>query len=96
MTNPHGQPNDNAREKRLFEALRHRPELLERFEAILALTQSEEGPVRSADEIEELLVEEVRRLGHRAMHDWAQGAEARAAEDLRKTQPKARLRKKKP
>ena len=96
MTNPHGQPDDSAREKRLLEALRCRPELLERFEAILALTQSEEGPLRSADEIEEFLVEEVRRLGNRAMHDWAQGAEARAAEDLRKTQPKARLRKKSP
>ncbi len=96
MTNPHGPPTDCAREKRLLEALRRHPELLERFEAILALTRSGAGPLRSADEIEELLVEEVRRLGSRAMHDWAQGAEERAARDLRQAHPKARLRKKKP
>ncbi len=97
MTQPHGPtPPDPAREKRLLEQLRHHPELLERFETILALTSSEHGPRRSADEIEERLIEEVRQLGSRAMHDWAQGAEARAARDLQESHPEARLRKKKP
>ena len=96
MTNSHGQPADPARERRLIEELRHHPELLERFEAILALTKSEGGELRSADQMEELLVEEVRRLGSRAMQDWAQGAEARAAGDLCQAHPQARLRKKNP
>jgi DNA topoisomerase VI subunit B len=74
MTTQHGQP-DLTREKRLIEELRQHPELMERFEAILELTKSEGGAIRSADEIEEMLVEEVCRLGNRAMHDWARGAE---------------------
>ncbi len=96
MRNTHGEPTDPAREKRLLEKLRRRPELLERFEAILELTESEDGALRTADEVEELLVEEVRRLGNRAMHDWAQGAEERASENLRQAHPQARLQKKKP
>jgi len=41
-------------------------------------------------------VEEVRRLGSGAMHQWAQGAEERAARELRKEHPQAGVRKKKP
>ena len=41
---------------------------MERFEAILGLATSGEGPLRTADEIEDLLVEEVRRLGNTTMH----------------------------
>lgn len=96
MENKHGQPADHSREKRLLEKLRERPELLDRFEAILALTEAEGGPLRTADEVEELLVEEVRRLGHRAMHDWAGAAERRAAAELRQEGCGVRLRKKKP
>jgi hypothetical protein len=95
MNKPHGSPSDPAREKRFLEELRQHPELWERFEAILAVTKAEEGAPRSADQIEALLVEEVRRLGSRAMHDWAQGAEERAARELRAAQPRVRLRKKK-
>lgn len=95
MRDHHGKPTDPAREKRLLEKLRNRPELLERFEAILELTESEGGELRTADEVEELLVEEVRRLGNRVMHDWAGGAEQRVAEEMRQGVAKARLRKKK-
>jgi hypothetical protein len=94
MSNSPDHGGNPAREKRLLQALRNHPELLERFEAILALTDSSTGAVRSADEIEERLIEEVRRLGHRAMQEWAHGAEERAAADLRQVLPKARLRKK--
>ena len=95
MNKPHGSLPDPAREKRFLEELRQHPELWERFEAILAVTKAEEGAPRSADQIEALLVEEVRRLGSRAMHDWAQRAEERAARELRAAQPRVRLRKKK-
>lgn len=96
MKHPPDRTDERTREQRLLEALRERPELLARFEAILALTDSAEGPLRRADEIEDLLVDEVRRLGSQAMHQWAQGAEERAAHDLAREQPRARLRKKKP
>lgn len=94
MKNRHGKTDERTREQRLVEALREHPELLERFEAILALTDSEQGALRSADEIEELLVEEVRRLGHGAIEQWAKGAEERTARELREIHPQARLKKK--
>ncbi|HEY5894084.1 MAG TPA: hypothetical protein VIT91_12725 [Chthoniobacterales bacterium] len=96
MNDKRGKGPDAAREKRLIESLRRHPELMERFEAILELTNSEEGPLRTADEIEEMLVEEVRRLGQRAMQDWAGGAEERVAEEMRQSLPGVRVRKKSP
>jgi hypothetical protein len=96
MTDSHGQPLDAAREEHFLEELRRHPELMERFEAILALTKADRCVLRSADETEELLVEEMRRLGSCAMHDWAQRAEEQAARELRENYPRVRLRKKKP
>ena len=96
MTDSHGQPLDAAREKHFLEELRRHPKLMERFEAILALTKSDRRVLRRADETEELLVEEMRRLGNCAMHDWAQRAEEEATRELRENHPGVRLRKKKP
>lgn len=91
MKRPHGPNSDKQREKRFLEKLRSHPELLERFEAILELT---EGSQRTADQIEELLVEEVRRLGNQTMQQWAQGAEGHWAEDLRQKTPGLEQQKK--
>ena len=79
----------------MLEWLRRRPDLWERFEAILALSGVENGEWRTADEIEALLVEEVRRLGRAAMHDWAVQAEARTAREFAAAHPRAAVRKKK-
>ena len=87
---------DPQREERLLERLRAHPELLARFESILGLTEVAEGPLRTADEIEEQLVAEVRRLGHEVMSDWAVRAEERVAEEVIKANAEVRLRKKKP
>ena len=96
MRKPHGETIDPLREKRFLERLRSRPELMERFEAILELTNCEGGELRTADQVEELLVEEVRRLGHGAMQGWAVRAEERSAGQLRQEVPGVRLRKKSP
>ena len=91
MQTSHGHPSDPRREKQLLEKLRSHPELMERFAAILELT---EAPTGTADQIEELLVAEMRRLGNKAMQTWAQSAEEQAAEDLQQKMPGARVRKK--
>ena len=88
--------NDPQREERLWERLRAHPELLARFESILGLTEVSAGPLRSADEIEEQLIQEVRRLGHEVMTDWAVRAEARVADEVLQANAAVRLRKKKP
>ena len=65
----------SAGEQKLIEGLRKRPRMKERMAAILAMSESTEGGIKSADEIEAMLVEEVRQLGASTMEEWAAGAE---------------------
>jgi hypothetical protein len=44
--------------------------------------------------VEELLVEEVRRLGGEVMREWAVRAEERVAREVQAAHPKASVRKK--
>jgi hypothetical protein len=85
----------NAQEQQLIAQLREHPELLERFQMILEITGNTEGPLKSADEVEGLLIEAMRRLGHTTMGSWAAGAENRLAEQLKQSDASARVRKKK-
>lgn len=74
-------------EAELIEQLRHHPEMMERLQKIVELVESNEGPLKTADQIEELLVEEMRRLGGEAMGHWAVGAEKRLSDELRSQDP---------
>ena len=74
-------------ETQMIERLRRRPALSKRFEAILELSDSEQGPVKTADEIEALLIEEIRRLGHTTMEQWAVGAESRIGQEHKESHP---------
>ena len=85
----------SKQEKHLLQLLREHPEMMERFRSILELAASKEGPVKSADEVEALLIEEVRRLGKTAMGDWALNAERRLGEELAQQDATASVRKKK-
>jgi hypothetical protein len=84
------------REQRLIEQLRRHPELMERMEAIVGIAEAEGQKVPTADEIEDRLVEEVRRLGHQVMEDWADRAEARVGQEFQQLRPEGRIAKKKP
>jgi len=83
-----------AQEQQLIQRLREHPELMERFQSILELS-STQGPLKSADEVEALLIEEMRRLGNTTMGDWATSAERRLGEQLEQKDTTARVRKKK-
>jgi hypothetical protein len=82
-------------ELQMIERLRRHPELMERFQSILEISANAEGPVKSADEVEGLLIEEMRRLGKATMGDWASSAEKRLAAQLEQKDATARARKKK-
>lgn len=84
----------NAQEKQLIERLRQHPELMERFQSILEISANT-GAMKSADEVEALLIEEMRRLGSTTMRDWAAGAEKRLGDQLEQQDPSAGVRKKK-
>ena len=88
-------PKLSAQELQLIEQLREHPLLLERFQAILAITANAEGPLKSADEVEGLLIEETRRLGNTTMGSWAARAEERLAGQLEQKDTSAGVRKKK-
>ena len=85
----------SAQEEQLIERLRGHPELMERFQSILEISANADGPVKSADEVEGLLIEEMRRLGNATMGDWATSAEKRLGDQLAQKDPTARARKKK-
>ncbi len=96
MTNKESVPPlFTEQEIRLVELLRQHPEMKARFESILTLVSNTDGPLKTADEVEALLIEEVRRLGHTTMSQWAVGAEERVSQELKGQEPEVRSRKKK-
>ena len=82
--------------RKFNEQLQARPEMLAQFESILGIAaQSDpDAPFRTADEVEALVVEAVRKLGHQTLTQWAHEAQARAVEDCKAEHPAARLKKK--
>jgi hypothetical protein len=96
MTKKRTRPNPfSPQEVRLIAQLREHPEMMERVQSILEIAHSEEGPLKTADEVEELLIQEVRRLGQATMSQWAVGAEERVSRELKSQDPTVRSRKKK-
>ena len=87
--------NLSQSELNLIRRLRRQPRMLERVQRILEIANSSEGPLKTADEIEELLLEEMRRLGNDTMTEWATQAEKRVGEELQKQDPTVLKRKKK-
>jgi len=91
---PH-QTEISPAELKLIDRLREHPELLERFQHILEISTSADGTIKKADEMEALLIEELRRLGNVTMESWASGVERALAEQLKHRDPSATVRKKK-
>ncbi len=84
-----------AEEVKLIEGLRRHPEMMERMQSILKIARNEDGPLKTADEVEALLIEEMRRLGHSTMSQWAITAEERVSTELESQKPTVLSRKKK-
>ncbi len=84
-----------ATEERFLERLRQHPELRARFESILELAHSTEGPLKTADQVEALLIQELRVLGNTSMNHWATQAEQRVSAELKAQDVTVRSRKKK-
>ena len=84
-----------AQEAKLLEGLRRNPQMMERVQSILEIASNENGPLKSADEVEAMLIEEMRKLGHSTMSQWATTAEERVSTELRSQDPTVLSRKKK-
>ena len=82
-------------ETQLIQQLRQQPQMLARVQSILDLAHATSGPLKTADEVEELLIQELRQLGSTTMHQWATQAEARVGADLQAQDVTVRSCKKK-
>ena len=82
-------------EMQFIEQLRQNPEIMARFQSILEITRNTEGPLKTADEVEELLIQEIRCLGNTTMNRWAAQAQERVAQELKEQDASIRSRKKK-
>jgi uncharacterized protein with PhoU and TrkA domain len=87
--------NLSQSELNLIRRLRKQPKMMERVQRILEIANSSEGPLKTADEIEDLLLEEMRRLGNDTMTEWATQADERVGQELQKQDPTVIQRKKK-
>ncbi len=81
----------------IIEGLSEKPELAARIERIMKLADepASGGRIRSADEVEAILVEEVRKLGNETLAGWAEGVDLRLGKELKEENPKVRMREKK-
>lgn len=85
----------NPQEFALIEKLRRQPKIMEQVQKILEIAQSAEGPLKTADEVEELLIQEMRRLGNATMNEWAAQAHERVNQELKEQDASVLKRKKK-
>ena len=88
-------PQFTAQETRLIQQLRQQPEMSARVQVILDLAHAADGPLKTADEIEALLIQELRQLGSTTMNQWATQAEERASAELKSQDATVRSLKKK-
>jgi hypothetical protein len=82
-------------EMKLVEQLRQHPEMMVRVQGIMEIARNEDGPLKTADEVEELLIQEMRQLGNATMGQWASQAEERVSRELKRQDPTVLSRKKK-
>jgi hypothetical protein len=85
----------SQQEGQLIEQLRQHPQIMARVQSILEIARNAEGPLKTADEVEELLIQEMRLLGHATMSEWATQAEVHISDELRSQDPTVLSRKKK-
>jgi hypothetical protein len=81
----------------LVAGLADKPELTQRLLSIVKLADepTQTGRIRSADEVECLLIEEVRKLGNETLASWAQGVDWKLGEELKGQEAGAQMREKK-
>lgn len=86
-----------ADQRLLLKGLESHPKLMSRFLSILSLAEEPDinGRIRSADEIEAMLIEEVRQLGQESLESWAGKVDAIVGQQSRQEDPSVQLREKK-
>lgn len=74
-------------EQHFINRLKQHPKLLDRMEALLNVVENVAGDCTKADDAEQYVIDELRKMGNDALHCWADTAADKAAEQLREKQP---------
>jgi hypothetical protein len=72
-------------EERLLARLSKHPQLRARIERLVDIVEDAGDDLRTAEEAERRVIEEVRRLGQEVLEDWAEGQVATRSEALDRT-----------
>jgi hypothetical protein len=87
-------PSANASE--FLARLQRHPELQAKVDALLDIVDNASGDALKADEAEQLVFEELRRMGQQAIQDWAERKQQRITADCDTRSDLARKEKKAP
>jgi hypothetical protein len=77
--------NRQVSDEEINQKLRAHPRIRERLVSILSVVEAEGGGLRRADDAQERLIEEMRRLGQETMQAWAQGQVQQTEQEVRRT-----------
>lgn len=72
---------EGERGRSLEERLEEFPEMRERIEEMLAIMENEAGEVVKADDAEERIIQELRRMGQQALQGWAERKQVRVEQE---------------
>ena len=88
---------DRAQIAQINSILSNRPIMAERILSILKIADEplESGKIRSADEVESLLVEELRKFGNESLSSWASGVDENVSSAFKAENSQAQLLEKK-
>lgn len=64
--------SDNQRVEDLAERLNRHPEFRDKVEELLDIVDNKSGNANKADDAEDLIWEELRQMGQRALQDWSE------------------------
>ena len=70
-------------DEEIVRRLSRHPQIRSRVAELLAVVEDSNGDLRLADDAEDRLIEEMRRLGQEAMQSWAQGQVQRTEQEVR-------------
>lgn len=72
------------------------PILKARIGSLLEVVENADNEIEKADEAEQKVLEEIRKMGNEALVSWAIGRESKKSEEVQRNNPEANKHKKKP
>ena len=87
--------SNKGKKRGLEERLAHHPELRAKIEAILDVVENKSGKWDRADDVEEQLIGELRKMGKDVFHGWAENQKEKKEKEANKKQKVHKQGKKK-